>query len=77
MVVKDVIYEVSNNLGETGKGPPDDAPAWYFQHYPHGPAPKVLRDWINKAKRLVWVPDFVNVMWMTEDEDWDHPGEAS
>ncbi|THY39211.1 hypothetical protein D6C97_10377, partial [Aureobasidium pullulans] len=49
------IYEISNNAQTQTqiRRPPKGAPKYYYQHYPHNPAPETLKSWINKTKQLL------------------------
>ncbi|THX16105.1 hypothetical protein D6D13_01916 [Aureobasidium pullulans] len=74
---KDEIYEISNNAQTQTqiRRPPKGAPKYYYQHYPHNPAPETLKSWINKTKQLLWVPDLSAGIWMQQEkDDWNGSG---
>ncbi|THW83005.1 hypothetical protein D6D18_08256 [Aureobasidium pullulans] len=72
---KDEIYEISNNAQTQTRRPPKGAPKWYYQHYPHNPAPETLKNWTNKTKQLLWVPDLSTGIWMQQEkDDWNGSG---
>ncbi|THX67415.1 hypothetical protein D6D05_09835 [Aureobasidium pullulans] len=68
------VYEISNNAQTQTqiRRPPKGAPKYYYQHYPHNPAPETLKSWINKTKQLLWVPDPSTGIWMQQEkDDWN------
>ncbi|KAH0358274.1 hypothetical protein KCU83_g634, partial [Aureobasidium melanogenum] len=65
------IYEIRDkDLQEAPtQPPPKGAPKYYYKHFPHKPALSALKEWIEKTKKLDWVPDPETGIWLQKHED--------
>lgn len=68
---KDNIYEIRDKdlQEEPTQAPPENAPKHHYKHLPHKPALSVLKSWIEKTKKLDWVPDPETGIWLQKHED--------